>query len=126
LNEGEDIGLITSGITTLEGIKAVEILSRKGIQVRHLHVSSIKPIDKNELVKTAVKTKLIVTVENQSIIGGLGGAVSEVLGEMYPTKIIRLGLQDHFGETATLRYMMHKYGIDSENIVKVISHALDR
>jgi transketolase len=67
---------------------------------------------------------LIVTVENQSVIGGLGGAVSEALGEAYPTKIIRLGLQDHFGETAKLRYMMHKYGIDAENIVSVILGAL--
>lgn len=120
LNEGTDVGIITSGITTAEGIIAAKELESKGISVRLVHMSSIKPIDKNEILKTAEKTKFILSVENHTIVGGLGSAIAEVLCEEYPAKLIRLGLKDHFGETATLRYMMHKYKIDSEAIVHAV------
>ena len=120
LSEGEDVGLITCGITTAEGIRAVQALEQRGIHVRHVHMGSIKPIDREEIVRTAQKTNYIVTVENHSIIGGLGSAVAEVLCEEQPTRLIRLGLQDHFGETAKLAYMMHKYRIDTDAIVETI------
>lgn len=120
LSEGGDVGLITSGITTNEGIAAVEALREKGIHVRHIHMPSIKPIDREAIVETAQKTKFLVTVENHTVYGGLGSAVAEVLCEEYPARLYRLGLQDHFGETAKLSYMMHQYGIDSEGIISEI------
>lgn len=120
LNEGKEIGLITTGITTIEGIQASEELEKEGISLRHIHMPSIKPIDMDAIVETAKKTKLIVTVENHTIYGGLGSAVAEVLCENYPARLVRLGLQDHFGETAQLHYMMHKYGMDKDAIVSKI------
>lgn len=117
LSEGTEIGLITTGVTTREGIMAVNELEKLGISVRHIHMPSIKPIDRAAIAETARKTKVIVTVENHTIYGGLGSAVAEVLCEDQPAKLVRLGLQDHFGETATFAYMMHKYGIDSEAIL---------
>lgn len=126
LNEGTDIGLITSGITTAEGIKASEQLEEFGIHVRHVHMPSIKPLDREAIVETAKKTGLIVTVENHTIYGGLGSAVAEALCEEYPCRLVRLGFQDHFGETAKLAYMMHKYGIDKEAIVSKICELLNR
>jgi transketolase len=124
LNEGCDVGLITTGITTLEGILATETLEKQGIHVRHVHMPSIKPIDHVSIVETATRTRFLIAVENHTIYGGLGSAVAEVLCEEHPARLIRLGLQDHFGETASLKYMMHKYGIDSEAIVDKIVASL--
>ena len=120
LSEGTDVGLITTGITTVEGINATAELEKLGISVRHLHMPSIKPIDREAIAETARKVKILVTVENHTINGGLGSAVAEVLCEEQPARLVRLGLQDHFGETAKLRYMMHKYGIDDEAIVETV------
>ncbi len=120
LNEGNDVGLITSGITTAEGIKAAAVLGKKGIGVRHVHMPCIKPIDAQAIVETAKRVKFLVTVENHTVIGGLGSAVAEVLTEQYPARLVRLGLQDHFGETAKLTYMMQQYGIDADAIVKAV------
>ncbi len=121
LTEQGEVGLVTTGITTLEGIKAVEELEAKGIKVAHIHMPSIKPIDREAIAELARRTKILVTVENHTIYGGLGSAVAEVLCEEQPAKLVRLGLQDHFGETAKLKYMMHKYGIDTDAIVAKIS-----
>lgn len=126
LKEGSDIGLITTGITTAEGIKAAEELEARGIHVRHVHMPSIKPLDKDAIVETAKKTGLIITVENHTIYGGLGSAVAETLCEEHPARLVRLGLQDHFGETAKLAYMMHKYGIDHEAIVSKIAEIMNQ
>lgn len=120
LSEGVDIGLISCGITTAEGIKAVDALKEKGIAVRHIHMPCLKPIDAQAVVETAKKTKLLVTVENHTVIGGLGSAVTEVLCDQFPVRVKRLGLQDHFGETAKLAYMMQQYRIDADAIVKTV------
>ena len=126
LSDGEDVGLVTCGVATLEGIKAVGRLREQGIGVRHIHMPSIKPIDAEELVRTASRTRMLVTVENHSVIGGLGGAVLEALAETHPTKVVRLGLQDHFGETATLGYMMRRYGLDADRICACIEDHLKK
>ena len=93
------MGLITTGITTVEGINAAAELEKTGISVRHVHMPSIKPIDREAIAETARKTKILVTVENHTVNGGLGSAVAEVLCEEQPARLVRLGLQDHFGET---------------------------
>ena len=124
LQEGKDVGLITTGISTLQGILACEELEKAGIHVRHVHMPTIKPLDREEIARTAELCGRIVTVENHSINGGLGSAVAEALCELRPAKLRRLGMQDCFGETATLGYLQHKYGIDSENIVAAIQTIL--
>ena len=110
LREGGDIALITSGITTWEGMSACKELGRRGIQVLHIHMPSIKPFDSDSIVAAARKTGGIVTVENHSRIGGLGSAVAEVVCETYPVSVTRLGLDDCHGETADLPYLMDKFG----------------
>ena len=125
LREGDDIGLITTGISTLQGILACEELERAGICARHIHMPCIKPPDRIEIAKTAEITGKIVTVENHSINGGLGGAVAEALCECYPAKLKRLGLPDCFGETAKLDWLQHKFGIDADGIVSAVNEFLD-
>lgn len=125
LREGTDVGLITTGITTAEGIRACEQLEKEGISVFHIHMPCIKPLDEKAVLECARKTGTIVTVENHSIIGGLGSAVSESLGRYGTNCKIRMeGLKDCFGETATLKYLMHKHGIDTEGIVATIRDAI--
>ncbi len=126
LSEGTDVALITTGITTVEGIKATAELEKLGISVYHVHMPSIKPVDREAIVEAAKKTKVVVTVENHTVNGGLGSVVAEVLCEDYPARLVRLGLQDHFGETAKLRYMMNKYGIDDESIVAKVKELMGK
>ena len=118
LREGGDLGLITTGITTAQGILACEELAVGGINVRHVHMPTIKPFDREEVARTAELTGSIITAENHSVYGGLGSAVAEALCEVYPARLKRLGIPDRFGETAKLDFLLSKFGIDCENIVK--------
>ncbi len=120
LSDGEDVGLITTGIATQEAVKAVAMLKQQGISVRHVHMPFIKPIDREEICRTAHQTKFLVSVENHSVYGGLGSAVAEVIGEQSPTYLFRLGLQDCFGETADIAYLMKKFGIDAASIAQSV------
>ena len=116
LRDGSDVGLVTTGISTIQGILACELLESAGINARHIHMASVKPVDRKEIEDTAKKTGCIVTVENHSINGGLGSAVAESLCETCPAPLLRLGFPDCFGETASLNYLEHKFGIDAEGI----------
>ena len=118
LREGEDLGLITTGITTEQGILASEELAKEGINVRHIHMPTIKPADVGEIARTAVLTDNIITAENHSIYGGLGSAVAEALCEKHPARLKRLGIPDRFGETAKLGFLLDRFGIDCKNIIK--------
>jgi transketolase len=121
LRDGNDITLVTTGITTAEGIRAAETLyNYHGISVLHLHIPTIKPVDNEALINAALKTGCVVTCENHSVLGGLGSVVCEVLSEACPTPVYRLGLQDVFGETADLPYLCHKYRIDAQAITDKI------
>jgi transketolase len=91
-------------------------LSREGLSVEVLHYPSVKPLDAATLVRSAQKTRGVVTVENQNILGGLGGAVCEVLSEQCPTRVIRLGIPDRFGEVATEPYLFDKHGFGPAHI----------
>lgn len=124
LSEGSDIAVITTGITTVQGIKAVNELEKDGISVCHIHMPTIKPIDKDAIIEVANSIGNIITIENHSVLGGLGSAVTEVVCEHAPSKVTRLGMQDTFGETATLDYLMAKYGIDTDAIVKAVKEAV--
>jgi len=118
LRKGKDITIVSTGMMTPEVLVAVNILENEGVSVRLIHLHTIKPIDKEILIKAAKETNCIITVENHSIIGGLGGAVAEVLGENCPTLMKRIGINDTFGESGSLENLLNKYGLTSENIVK--------
>ena len=118
LREGKDVTIVSTGMMTPEALTATEILVDKGIDVRLIHLHTIKPIDKDILLKASIETGHIVTVENHSIIGGLGSAVAEVLSESEPALIKRIGIEDTFGESGSLEDLFFKYGLTSENIVK--------
>ena len=120
MSDGDDIALITTGITTWEGMLASEQLKNDGIKVYHLHMPSIKPVDKEAIIEAAGKTKAIVTVENHLITGGLGSLATEVVCEKCSVPVKRLGLDDCFGETADLDYLMNKFCISSEHIITTV------
>ncbi|MCF7849611.1 MAG: hypothetical protein K9M45_12235 [Kiritimatiellales bacterium] len=116
MREGSDVTLVSTGYMTAFAVEVADVLAGEGVSVEHLHYPSIKPFDAERLVASARKTGGVVTVENQSIIGGLGGAVCEVLGERCPTRIKRLGVPDQFGEVATEQYLFDKHGFGPKHI----------
>jgi transketolase len=126
LRDGEDVTIVSTGIMTPEALVAVNILTEGGIDVRLIHLHTIKPIDMEILIKAAQETNCILTVENHSIVGGLGGAVSEVLSENYPTLIKRIGIKDTFGESGSLNDLFCKYGLTAENIVKEVKEIIKK
>lgn len=118
--DGTDASIIASGITVAEALKAKEKLKEKGKNVRVIDIHTIKPIDKELIIKCAKETKKIITVEDHSIIGGLGTAVCEVLAEEYPKKVIRMGIEDTFGRSGRAEDLIKYYGIDSDSIVEEV------
>jgi transketolase len=109
LREGSDITIVSTGYMTKAALKAADMLAADGLKAEVLHYPSVKPFDDATLIVSAKKTGAVVSVENQTIIGGLGGAVCEVLSENCPTKVKRLGIPDKFGEVATEKYLYEKY-----------------
>ena len=118
IGNGTDASILATGVCVSEAIKAMEILKAKGINVRVIDVHTIKPIDKEMIVKCAKETKRIITVEDHSIIGGLGSSVCEVLSEEYPTKVERMGIMDTFGQSGNGEELLAYYKIDSNAIVE--------
>ena len=119
LRDGSDVTLVSTGYMTHFAIKAAELLAQKGLSAELLHYPSVKPFDAQTLVSSAQKTRAVVTVETQNTIGGLGGAVCEVLSEKYPTLVKRLGIPDEFGEViATEDYIFNKHGFGVKHIVQ--------
>lgn len=118
LCDGRDVGIIATGIMTAEALKAAAKLSKLNISARIINIHTLKPLDKELVIETARLTGKIITAEEHSIIGGLGSAVSEVLGENYPVKIKRIGIQDSFGESGTPNELLKKYGLTAEAIVE--------
>lgn len=116
VREGSDVTLVATGYMTSFARDAAGELAGQGVDVEVLHYPSVKPFDKQTLIASAKKTGAVVTVENQSIIGGLGGAVCEVLSENCPTPVKRLGIPDQFGEVATEQYLFDKHGFGPEHI----------
>ena len=117
---GEDATVIATGVTVAEALKAKEELEKEGINIRVVDIHTIKPIDRDLIIKCAKETKKIITVEDHSIIGGLGTAVCEVLSEEYPTKVIRMGIKDEFGQSGKWNELMEHYGITSKNIQEIV------
>ena len=122
IGDGTDASIIAIGITVSEALKAQEKLKEQGINVRVIDMHTVKPIDKETIVKCAMETKKIVTVEDHSIIGGLGTSVCEVLAENYPAKVVRMGIKDTFGESGKAEELITKYQIDCDSIVETIKN----
>ena len=118
IREGDDVTLVSTGYMTQFTVKVASELAQDGIGVDLLHYPSVKPFDAESLVRSASRTGGVVTVENQSIIGGLGGAVCEVLCEYCPTRVKRLGIPDRFGEVATEQYLFDKHGFGPAHIAR--------
>ena len=118
IGEGIDGTIFATGVTVSEAIKAQENLKEKGINVRVIDIHTIKPIDKELIIKCAKETKKLVSIEDHNIIGGLGSAISEVLTDEYPTKLIRLGIKDTFGKSGKAEELMKEFEITSENLIK--------
>ena len=120
IGDGIDASIIATGVTVSEALKAGEILKENGVNVRVIDIHTIKPIDRELIVKCAKETKRIITVEDHNIIGGLGTAVCEVLAEEYPTKVERMGIPDCFGRSGKAEELMKYYKIDSMAIVNKV------
>lgn len=126
LREGKDVTLIASGVTVSEALKAAEQLREEGIEARVADMFTIKPIDADCIVESAKKTGAVLTVENHNIIGGLGSAVAEVLSEKCPVPLLRMGINDRFGEVGTQAYLMEKFGLTAPHIVENAKRLLKR
>lgn len=120
LFEGDRATVISAGYTTHICISAVKKLESEGIQVDLINMSSIKPLDEKIIIESAAKTKLVFTVEDHNIIGGLGSAVCELLSSRAPAKVIRIGVNDIFGASGTPAELYAAYGLDEAGILKVI------
>ena len=116
--DGIDGTVFATGVTVQEALNAQKELKEKGINIRVVDMFSIKPIDKEIIIKSAKETRKLVSIEDHNIIGGLGSAISEVLTEEYPAKLIRLGIKDTFGRSGKAEELMEYYGIKSEDIIK--------
>ena len=124
IGEGTDATVIATGLTVGEAIQAKEELAKEEINIRVVDIHTIKPIDKELIIKCAKETKRIITIEDHSIIGGLGSAVCEVLAEEYPTKVTRMGIKDQFGKSGKAEKLLEYFGLTKEAIIKEIKNNL--
>lgn len=124
LKDGNDITIIATGLMVAEAMKASEELQGEGINARVINIHTIKPIDKDIIIKAARETGVILTAEEHNIIGGLGSAVSEVICEEYPIPVIKLGVEDRFGESGPALELLEAYGLTAKNIAEKAKQAI--
>lgn len=120
VREGKDVTIIATGLTVSTSLEAAEKLAKDGIDARVINIHTIKPIDQEIIIKAAKETGKIVTVEEHSVIGGLGSAVCDVLCENYPVKVKKIGIYDRFGESGPAVELIQKYGLDGEGIYRSV------
>jgi len=123
---GEDITIVATGTMTYQALAAAEKLFKDGIDAEVVHVPTIKPLDTQTILKSARKTKLVLTIEEGQINGGLGGAVAETLGEHLPTPMLRMGMKDHFGESGDPENLLEHFGLTSKHIVLAVHSLMSR
>ena len=124
MKEGTDVSIFATGLEVNEALGAAKLLEADGINAEVINIHTIKPIDKELVAASAKKTGKVVTVEEHSIIGGLGSAVCEALAETVPTPVLRIGVQDVFGESGPAKALIAKYGLDAESIYKKVKEYL--
>jgi transketolase len=126
LRDGADVGIISTGVETIRALEAADLLAARGISASVLHLPTIKPVDVGAIVSLAERTGAIVTAEDHSIIGGLGGAVAETVSEHQPTPIRRIGWRDTFGESGPNDALLEKYGLAPHHIAEAVAELLAR
>lgn len=126
LREGADVTIIATGLMVNEAIEAAKTLEAEGVSVELINMHTIKPLDKDAVIKAAKKTGCIVTAEEHNIIGGLGSAVAEAVAEECPVPVIRVGVNDEFGKSGPAVELLHLYGLDAENIVAKAKIAISK
>lgn len=124
LKEGNDVTIIATGIMVQTALEASDILANEGINARVINIHTLKPLDTELLVNAAKETNAIVTVEEHSIIGGLGSAVAEALGEEYPVPVLKVGVNDVFGESGKPEELLKAYGLTAEAIVEKVKKSI--
>lgn len=115
--DGNDATIFATGYTVHIALEAMQILKQNNVNVRVVDLYSIKPIDKETVIKCAKETNKIITIEDHSVVGGIGSAVSYVLSEEYPKKVTRIGVNDVFGKSGSVKDLMNMYGINKEHII---------
>ncbi len=126
LREGNDLAFIAAGITVGFALEAAALMEGHGIRAAVVNIHTIKPLDEALLLELAQKTGAIVTAEEHSIIGGLGGAVAELISEKHPVPVIRVGINDSFGESGSPEELLLKYGLTAEKMVAAGKAALEK
>ena len=116
LREGKDVALVASGLEVAEALLAADMLAADGIEAKVINIHTIKPLDEELILDAAKETGKVVTIEEHSIIGGLGSAVCDLLSEKLPTKVLRIGVEDEFGESGPATELIKKYGLDAQGI----------
>ncbi len=124
LREGKDLTIIATGLEVSESLAAAEKLAAEGISAKVINIHTIKPLDEELIIKAAKETGKVVTVEEHSVIGGLGSAVCDCLAANAPTKVLKIGVNDVFGESGPAKELIVKYGLDAEGIYKKIKEFL--
>ena len=120
LREGQDVTIIASGITVASALEAAEMLAADGIDAEVINIHTIKPLDEELVLASAKKTGKVVTAEEHTVIGGLGSAVCDCLSEKHPTPVLRIGMQDTFGESGPANALVGKYGLDGKGIYEKV------
>lgn len=126
LVEGQDVTIIATGIMVHKALEASKKLKDQGIDARVINIATIKPIDEEIVIKAAKETKAIITVEEHSIIGGLGDRVSSVVCDKYPTIVKKIGVKDVFGESGNPDDLLEKHGLTTDNIVETVKSVLNK
>lgn len=121
LREGKDVTIVATGLCVGESLQAAEILAKEGIDAEVINIHTIKPLDEDLICASAKKTGKVVTVEEHSVIGGLGSAVCDALSAKQPTKTLKIGVNDVFGESGPAVELIKKYGLDGESIARKVS-----
>ena len=120
LREGKDVTIIATGLPVANCLEAAEMLAVDGIEAKVINIHTIKPLDEELVVAAAKETGKVVTVEEHSVIGGLGSAVCDVLSEQAPTRVLKIGINDVFGESGPALELIKKYGLDAESIYQKV------
>ena len=115
LREGKDVTIIATGLEVAESLEAAEMLAKDGVNAKVVNIHTIKPLDEELILEAAKETGKVVTVEEHSVIGGLGSAVCDVLSEKLPTPVLKIGVMDVFGESGPAKELIKKYGLDAES-----------
>jgi transketolase len=126
MNEGTDVTVLCTGHLVWKSIQAAEILASQGVSVELINIHTIKPLDEEAIVRSASKTRAVVTAEEHMIAGGLGESVAQVLARKLPTPIEFVAVNDSFGESGTPDELMAKYGLDSPHIVQAALKVISR